>query len=348
MKPRPIKPRPISLALQGGGSHGAFEWGVIERLLEDDKIEIKAVTAASAGAMNAAALVSGLATGGREGAKATLEAFWKKSSNSDSRNGTVFGDSGVWTAMMQPDWLKATPAWRWAEGFGAKLSPYEFNPFNLNPLKDVLEKTVDFAAIREHGEVALFIAATGVRTGKAKVFKREELTVDHLLASACLPTLFHAVEIEGEPYWDGGYLANPPLWPLFYADTPNDLLLVTLNPFVREDLPRTPGEIMDRLNEITFNAALSAELRAIAFVQKLLDDGLLREDARGRYRRMFVHAIAADGRLNDLSMASKFNTDWAFLSELRERGRKAADLWLAANLKFVGVQSSVDLRAEFL
>jgi len=348
MKPRPKGPRPISLALQGGGSHGAFEWGVIERLLEEDKIEIKAVTAASAGAMNAAALVSGLATGGREGARATLEAFWKKASNSDSRNGTIFGDSSVWTAVMQPDWLKATPAWRWAESLGVTMSPYEFNPFNLNPLKAVLEKTVDFEAIRGHGEVALYVAATGVRTGKAKIFKREELTVEHLLASACIPTLFHAVEIDGEPYWDGGYLANPPLWPLFYADTPDDVMVVTLNPFVREDLPKTPGEIMDRLNEITFNAALSAELRAVAFVQKLLDEGLLKDNAKGRYRRIFMHAITADGCLTDLTMASKFNTDWAFLTGLRDRGRKAADEWLEANLKFVGVKSSVDLKAEFL
>lgn len=348
MKSRPIKPRPISLALQGGGSHGAFEWGVIERLLEEDTLEIKAVTAASAGAMNAACLVSGLASGGREGAKACLAGFWRKASNSDSRNGTIFGDSGVWTAMMRPDWLKATPAWRWAESLGSTFSPYEFNPFNLNPLKDVLENTVDFEAIRSHGEVALFVAATGVRTGKAQVFRREELTVDHLLASACLPTLFHAVEIDGEPYWDGGYLANPPLWPLFYADTPDDVMLVTLNPFVREETPKSPGEIMDRLNEITFNAALSAELRAVAFVQKLLDDGLLKDNARGRYRRMFVHAITADGALDDLSMASKFNTDWAFLNDLRERGRKAADTWLESNLKLVGVQSSVDLKAEFL
>lgn len=348
MKPRPIKPRPISLALQGGGSHGAFEWGVIERLLEEDKIEIKAVTAASAGAMNAAALVSGLATGGRDSAKATLEAFWRKVSNSDSRNGSFFGDSSVWTSMLKPDWLKATPAWRMAESWGASFSPYEFNPFNLNPMREVLEKTVDFEAIRGHDEVSLYIAATGVRTGKAKIFNRGELTVEHLLASACLPTLFHAVEIDGEPYWDGGYLANPPLWPLFYADTPSDVLVVSLNPFVREDLPKSPGEIMDRLNEITFNAALSAELRAVAFVQKLLDEGLLKDTAKGRYRRIFMHAITADGHLTDLTMASKFNTDWAFLTGLRDRGRKAADAWLGSNLKFVGVQSSVDLKAEFL
>lgn len=348
MTSRPIEPRPISLALQGGGSHGAFEWGVIERLLEEDSITIGAVTAASAGAMNAAAMASGLATGGREGAKETLAKFWRAVSNSDSRNGTVFGDSGVWTSMMQPDWLKQTPAWRWAESFGQTFSPYEFNPFNLNPMREVLEKTVDIKAIRETCPIPIFVAATGVRTGKARIFKREELTVEHLLASSCLPTLFHAVEIDGEPYWDGGYLANPPLWPLFYADTPDDVLVVSLNPFERKETPKTPAEIMDRLNEITFNAALSAELRAVAFVQKLLDEGLLKDTARGRYRRMHMHAITADGYLGDLTMASKFNTDWGFLTGLRDRGRKAADAWLDANLKFVGVQSSVDLKAEFL
>lgn len=348
MKPRPIKPRPISLALQGGGSHGAFEWGVIERLLEENSIEIGAVTAASAGAMNAAALASGLATGGRDGAKTTLAKFWRAVSNSDSRNGTIFGDSSVWSAMMQPDWLKATPAWRWAESFGATMSPYEFNPFNLNPMREVLEKTIDVAAIREKCPIKLYVAATGVRTGKARIFERETLTVDQLLASACLPTLFHAVEIDGEPYWDGGYLANPPLWPLFYADTPDDVLIVSLNPFKREETPKTPSEIMDRLNEITFNAALSAELRAVAFVQKLLDEGLLKDTARGRYRSMHMHAITADGHLTDLTMASKFNTDWGFLTGLRDRGRKAADAWLMTNLDKVGVESSVDLKAEFL
>ena len=348
MTSRRARPRSISLALQGGGSHGAFEWGVIERLLEEDDLEIGAVTAASAGAMNAAALASGLATGGREGAKTTLARFWRAVSNADGRNGTIFGDSGVWSAVLQPDWLKATPAWRWAESLGATMSPYEFNPFNLNPMREVLQKSVDVDAIRDHCPIALFIAATGVRTGKVRMFRREELTIDHLLASACLPTLFHAVEIDGEPYWDGGYLANPPIWPLVYADTPDDVLVVTLNPFVRDEAPKSPSEIMDRLNEITFNAALSAELRAVAFVQKLLDEGMLKETARGRYRRLHIHAITADGHLRDLSMASKFTTDWAFLTGLRDRGRLAADAWLAEHLTSVGVKSTVDLKAEFL
>ena len=348
MKPAARQPRPISLALQGGGSHGAFEWGVIDRLLEEDSLEIKAVTAASAGAMNAAALATGLAGNGRAGGKASLAALWRAASNADSRNGTVFGDSSVWTSILRPDWLKDSPAWRWAESFGSTFSPYEFNPFNLNPLKDVLEKVVDFTAVRERSPVQLYVSATGVRTGKARIFRNEELTVKHLLASACLPTLFQAVEIDGEPYWDGGYLANPALWPLLYADTPDDVLVVSLNPFERAETPRSPAEIMDRLNEITFNASLSAELRAIAFVRKLLDEGHLKESARSRYRHMHVHAITADGYLGDLSMASKFSTEWTFLTNLRDRGRMAADAWLSANLDQVGVTSTVDLKAEFL
>lgn len=339
------KPRPISLALQGGGSHGAFEWGVIDRLLDEERLEIAAVTAASAGAMNAVALASGLAANGRKGGQASLAALWRAASNADSRNGTVFGDSSIWTAMLRPDWLKGSPAWRWAGSLGATLSPYEFNPFNLNPLKDVLEKVIDFEAVRERSPIQLYVSATGVRTGKARIFEGRELTVDHLLATACLPTLFHAVEIDGEPYWDGGYLANPALWPLLYAKTPDDLLIVSLNPFEREDLPRSPSEIMDRLNEITFNASLSAELRAIAFVGKLLDDGMLKPSARSRYRLMHVHAITADRYLGDLSMASKFSTEWSFLTDLHARGRKAADAWLSANLDQVGVGSTLDLKA---
>jgi len=336
-------PKAISLALQGGGSHGAFEWGLIERLLEEDGLEIKAVTAASGGAMNAAALASGLATGGRDGGGWALTALGRAVSDGDSRN--PFGDSSIWTALMTPPaWLADTPAGRWARGLNTALSPYEFNPFNLNPLREAVEKTIDFAAIRKSSPLALYVSATGVRTGKSRIFRETELTVDMLLASACLPTVFQAVEVDGEPYWDGGYMANPALWPLFYDPTPDDILIVSLNPFRRADTPKTPGEIMDRLNEITFNATLSGELRAIAFVQKLLTEGLLTESAKGRYRQMLVHGVMADGRLDDLTMASKFDTDWDFLQDLRARGRKAADGWLRANLDDVGVRSTLDLK----
>ena len=346
-KKKPSGPKGLSLALQGGGAHGAFEWGVLDRLLEEQDIEIRAVTAASAGAMNAVCLAQGLIDGGRDGARQRLDSFWRQVNRQGGRN--VFGDTSIWTNAFagSADWIKNTPGWRMAETLALSFSPYEFNPFNLNPLHDTLEAEITFSQIRENSPIKLFIAATAIRTSKAKVFRETELTARHIMASACLPQVFQAVEIDGEPYWDGGFLANPPLWPLFYDETPDDILLVSLNPFVREETPRTPGEIMDRLNEITFNAALASELRAIGFVQKLLDEGLLKDNARGRYRRMLMHAITADKALADLSLGSKFDTEWSFLTDLRERGRKAADDWLGRCLGQVGESSSLDLRVGF-
>jgi NTE family protein len=341
--PKPAKPLPLSLALQGGGAHGAFEWGVIDRLLEDERLEIKAVTAASAGAMNAVALAQGLLDGGREGGKKRLESYWRAVNQAGGRN--IFGDSNIWTDALSPDWLKATPGWRMAETWAMSLSPYEFNPFNLDPMHEVLEREIDFEAIRTRSPIKLYVSATAVRKSQARVFRETELTAKHLMASACLPFLFHAVEIDGEPYWDGGYLANPPIWPLIYDKTPDDVLIVTLNPFIRDETPKSPGEITDRLNEITFNASLASELRAIAFVHKLLDEGLLKESARGRYRKMLIHAIAADGRLDDLSMSTKFNTEWSFLQDLRGRGYKAADEWLAKSFASMGKASTIDWKA---
>lgn len=348
-KKKPSGPRALSLALQGGGAHGAFEWGILDRLLEEDDLEIRAVTAASAGAMNAVCLAQGLIDDGKAGARKRLDAFWRQVNRQGGRN--VFGDTSIWTkafgGAFGGDWLKNTPGWRMAETFALSMSPYEFNPFNLNPLHDVLEGEIDFKQVREKSPIKLYIAATAVRTSKSAVFRDHELTARHIMASACLPQVFQAVEIDGEPYWDGGFLANPPLWPLFYDDTPDDILIVSLNPFVREETPKTPGEIMDRLNEITFNASLASELRAIGFVQKLLDEGLLKDNARGRYRRMLVHAITADKPLADLSLSTKFDTEWSFLSDLKARGRAAAEAWLADCGSAIGVRSSVDLRVGF-
>ena len=340
-------PKGLSLALQGGGAHGAFEWGVLDRLLEARDLEIKAVTAASAGAMNAVCLAQGVIDGGREGARERLDSFWRQVNRQGGRN--FFGDTSIWTSAFGggADWIKNTPGWRMAETLALSFSPYEFNPFNLNPLHDVLEAEITFSRIRGASPLKLYIAATAVRTSKARIFRATELTARHIMASACLPQLFQAVEIDGEHYWDGGFLANPPLWPLFYDDTPDDILIVSLNPFVREETPRTPGEIMDRLNEITFNASLASELRAIGFVQKLLDEGLLKDNARGRYRRMLVHAITADKPLADLSLSTKFDTEWSFLSDLKTRGRAAADAWLADCGTCIGVRSSVDLKVGF-
>jgi NTE family protein len=344
--PAPAAPKPISLALQGGGAHGAFEWGIIDRLLEDGSVTIAAVTGASAGAMNAVALAAGLIEGGPAQARRKLEAFWRAISDLGGQN--LFGDGQTWNANKALDWLKFTPGWVFASAWADSLSPYQFNPLNLNPMRGLLESQIDFAAIRAASPIALYVSATAVRAGASRIFRTAELTVDHILASTCLPHVFQAVVIDGEPYWDGGYLANPALWPLFYDPTPSDILLVNLNPFVREDTPNSAGEIIDRLNEITFNAPLVAELRAVAFVQKLIDEGLLKEEAKGRYRNMLIHAIGADHWLADLSLESKACTDWTFLTDLKSRGRRAAGEWLAKGLADVGVRSSIDVRSEFL
>ena len=343
-KPSADGRRKVCLALQGGGAHGAFQWGVLDRLLEDGRLDIRAVTAASAGAMNGAALVSGLATGGNDGARATLDTLWRETNQSGGKN--VFGDTSIWSNALTPNWLKETPMWRASETLAMSMSPYEFNPLNLNPLKRVLDAAIDFEAVRG-SDVMLHVAATAVRHARSRVFTNAEITDQVLLASACLPHLFQAVEIDGEPYWDGGYLANPPLWPLFYEDAPADILLITLNAFEREDTPRAAGDIMDRLNEVVFNAPLVSELRAIAFVQDLIETGRLTPDARQKYRHVLMHAIEADNWLGDLSLSSKFNTEWTFLNDLKSRGRAAADEWLTHCFASVGAQSSVDLQARF-
>lgn len=339
------KRRPISLALQGGGAHGAFQWGVLDRLLEDDRLDIQAVTAASAGAMNAAALITGLEMDGAAGARRQLDLLWREVNRSGGRN--VFGDSSVWSAALTPGWLKDTNLWRSAETAALSMSPYQFNPFNLNPLKRVMDAAVDFKAV-QGSSIQLFVSATAVRKGRARVFGSPEITDQVLLASACLPHLFQSVEIEGEPYWDGGYLANPALWPLFQADTPDDILLLPLNPFVREEAPRAAGEIMDRLNEIVFNASLVAELRAIAMVQDLIADGRLKPTGEDRYRRLLLHAIEPGPWLGPLSLSSKFDTEWTFLNGLKAKGREAAEQWLDSCFEAVGERSSVDVTARFL
>jgi NTE family protein len=282
---------------------------VLDRLLEDDRLDIRAVTASSAGAMNAAALISGLHTGGAEGARARLDLLWREVNLSGGRN--VFGDSSIWSAALTPGWLKETSLWRSAENAAMSMSPYQFNPFNLNPLKRVLDTAIDFEAVRA-SPIRLFVAATAVNQGRARLFENTEITDQVLLASACLPHLFHAVEIDGEPYWDGGYLANPALWPLFYADTLDDILLLPLNPFAREEAPRAAGEIMDR------------------------------------YRALLMHAIEPGPWLDALSLSSKFDTEWTFLNDLKARGRDAAGAWLDQCFAEVGVRSSVDIRARFL
>ena len=334
----------LNLALQGGGAHGAYAWGVIDRLLEEEDLVFDGVTATSAGAMNAVVLADGLRRGGKEGGRAALLAFWKDISmlglfvSPVPRFPTPFETPKGWA-------FEPNPGYFFFDAFTRIVSPYRFNPFGLNPLRTLLERHVDFAALRRDQPIALFVNATNVRTGRGRVFHCRDVTADAVMASACLPFLFQAVEIEGEVYWDGGYTGNPALHPLFYHTKTEDLLLVLLNPLERQEVPKEAAHINDRINEISFNSALLDELRAIAFVQRLLCEDMLSGPVRNRYRDVRVHAIRADKVLDDLSLESKLDTSWPFLQDLRDRGREAAELWLDGDAAMLGRKGSVDLRA---
>jgi NTE family protein len=324
--------RYINLALQGGGSHGAFTWGVLNRLLEDESIDVEAVSGTSAGAMNAVAMASGYATGGRAGAKAKLAELWQRIADANPFRHL----SGAWDVFG----FDYNPAFLAMEAISKVWSPYQFNPANINILRDILDDLINWPAVRTTSEFKLFLSATNVRTGRVKIFEQAEICADRVMASACLPQLFQAVEINGEHYWDGGYMGNPALFPLYYATQSQDILIVEINPLVRPDLPQTARDIADRIDEISFNSALLQDLRAIDFVTRLLDDNKL--DTQ-RYRRMFVHMIATSDDIMRLGPATKYNTDPIFLEDLRRKGYAAADSWIRAHGTALGQHSSVDL-----
>lgn len=337
--------RRINLALQGGGAHGAFTWGVLDALLEDGRIEFEGLSGTSAGAMNAAVLADGLLRGGIDGAREALDGFW----GDVAASGLLF--SPTRPALPLPP---AFEGWARSLGFAAfetwtrLLSPYQFNPFDFNPLREVLGRRIDFEALRAPGCLKLFVGATAVRSGRVKVFGNDEMSVDALLASTCLPQLFQAVEIDGEPYWDGGYMGNPVLFPLFYETASPDILVVHINPIVREQTPRSPMEIANRVNEISFNASLMREMRAVAFVAKLKDEGWLKPEFEDRLKRIHLHAIRADALMATLDVSSKLSPDRRFLLGLRDSGRQVAREWLEANFEALGVRDSVDVRGEYL
>ena len=334
--------KPLDLALQGGGSHGAFTWGVLDALLEDDSFAFSAISGTSAGALNAAVMVSGFAKDGRAGARAALTEFWR----AISRSGGSFSPfSGAQqNAADNPYSLDKLPGYQWVNSFFRSFSPYEFNPLNVNPLRQVLKEHVNMRALHT-SDISLFVTATSVRTGQAKVFTGAEITLDALLASACLPFVFQAVEINGEPYWDGGYTGNPALFPLIYDSKALDLLLVKINPLSRPGVPTRSMEIIDRVSEITFNASLIGEMRAIAFVTRLLKENKLDPS---QYKNLRLHMVADDEGLSAFNANSKFNTDRAFLEQLFELGRAAAGRWLTQHGKRVGKESTLDIEAEFL
>ncbi len=344
--PKPSIAKPINLALQGGGAHGAFAWGVMDRLLEDGRIDFDGISGTSAGSMNAVVCAYGEMKGGHDGARQALETFWKAVSEAGQR----------FSPIRKMPWETLLSGWQGEANFAFEafklmtnaMSPYQWNPLNFNPLLDILKSQVDFEELNGCTTTKLFLSATNVHTGKVRVFNTHEVTPEAVMASACLPVLFQAVEIDGEPYWDGGYMGNPSLFPLFYGTTTRDVLIVHINPIERPGTPKTPVEIYDRVNEISFNSSLIKELRAIAFVQKLVDEGWLKEEFRKKVMYVLVHSLRADEALSEFSVASKFENDWKFLIELRDRGRAAAGGWLKRNFEDIGVRSTVDLHAEYL
>lgn len=336
----------INLALQGGGAHGAFAWGVLDYLLEDARLIFDGISGTSAGSMNAVVLAYGLHIGDGPGARTALENFWKAVSVAGQKYSVV--RAWPWERHMG-DWNNDNGVlFQIFKAMTNTFSPYQLNPSNFNPLRDLLNEQVDFAELNTCTKTKLFLSATNVQTGNVRIFGTKEVTADAVMASACLPFLYQAVEIDGHSYWDGGYMGNPALFPLFYETDTRDVLIVHINPIVRDSTPTTPHEIDDRVNEISFNSSLIKEFRAIAFVQKLLDEGWLKDEYRDQMKYVLIHSLRADNVLADLSSASKLCTEWGFLTTLRDRGREAAKQWLDQHYDDVGVRQTVDLRAEFL
>lgn len=331
----------INLALQGGGAHGAFTWGVIDRILEDERLEIAAISGTSAGAMNAVVAADGLVRGGREAAREKLESFWRAVS--------VAGMSSLirrsWLDRFQGNWsLDHSPGFMWMDVMTRFWAPGQFNPMRLNPLRDILVEHVDFENVCGCQEMKVFVAATNVETGQVRVFDRSHLCADMVMASACLPFLFEAVEIDGVSYWDGGYTGNPPLHPLYRESGCSDIAIVQINPVKRSGTPKSAREIMNRMNEITFNTSLLKELKSLDFIKRLLAEGSLDSD---RYRDMNLHLIECQDELSPLGASSKLNSEWAFLTHLRDLGRRTAGTWLERNFKSVGKELTMDLTELF-
>jgi NTE family protein len=335
----------ISLGLQGGGAHGAFTWGALDRLLDDERIEIAAISGTSAGALNGAALKSGMVRDGRAGARAALDDLWHRiGAISDQRLGAWV--QGVDLAKVSQALTFSLP-FAMADALTRVVSPYAYGPFYRNPLRGIVDG-FDFDEVCAHDGPQLCIGATCVRTGKIRVFKGHEISTDAILASACLPTLFQAVEIPDpatgrtEAYWDGGYSGNPALFPLFSRELPGDIVIININPLERAEVPKAPHDIQNRINEISFNSSLLRELRAIAFVQRLLDQGKIAETEMKRLR---VHMIADDALMNDLSVATKLLPTPVVVSRMKAAGSAAAEAFLQRHFDDIGNRGSVDLRA---
>ncbi len=331
----------LNLALQGGGAHGAFTWGVLDRMFEDGRIWIEAISGTSAGAMNAVVAAQGMYDGGGDGARAELERFWRTVSAA-GRHSPL---RRTWLDRMMGTWsLDHSPGYLALDILNRLASPYETNPLQVNPLRELVEQFVDFAKVQDSRDMPIYISATNVETGQARVFTGEAITLDVVMASACLPFMFHAVMIEGEPYWDGGYMGNPVLFPLIEGSGCADIAIVQINPVVRRGTPRTARDILNRVNEITFNASLLKDLASLELIHRMVTEGKL---LRSEFRDTRIHIIEANDAMVPLGASSKMNTEWAFLTLLRDIGRQAAGEWLDRNFDAIGERSTVDLPCMF-
>jgi len=334
----------INLALQGGGAHGAFTWGVLDHLLEDGRLQFEGVSGTSAGAVNAILLADGLARGGPTEAQKRLADFWRAASVGGSLPAL---QRAVIERLFSFLPLDESPMQVWLDALPRYFSPYTLNPLNINPLKSLIERFVDFDAVRAHEGLQLFISATNIHTGRLRVFSRDKITADVVMASACLPFLFQAIEIDGVPYWDGGYLGNPAIFPFFHTTATEDVLLVQLNPLERKITPTSSREIMNRVNEITFNSSLLSEYRAIDFVARLIQQQRLPHGTGpGQYRLIKLHRIVLDGSGQAYTADTKLSNDYDFFELMRTRGRQAAQRFLNAHFDDINVRSTVNLIAE--
>ncbi len=334
----------VNLALQGGGAHGAFTWGVLDHLLEDGRLDIAGVSGASAGAVNAVMLADGLARGDADEARQRLAEFWRAASIGGNLPGP---QRAVVDRLLSLLPVEASPMQFMVDTMSRFLSPYDLNPLNINPLKGLIERFVDFAAIRNNSSLDLFISATNVRSGRLRVFSRAEINADVVMASAALPLVFRAVEIDGEPYWDGGFTGNPAILPLIEANDISDVLVVQISPLTREATPTSAREILHRVNEITFNSSLDAEFRALEYLGRMARKGMARNgkglQGAGHPGRINVHRIVLDGVGKKLGAGSRLNTDYDFFALLHRAGRRAARRFLDEHYRDIGRRSTLDL-----
>jgi NTE family protein len=340
--PKTATRKSINLALQGGGAHGAFAWGAIDTILADGRLDIEAISATSAGAMNAVVLADALTDGDHDHARERLTKFWKAIADAGAKYSPVKPLKDIFGKTLP---IEQSPLHFMFDTMLRVFSPYQLNPFNFNPLRDVLEAEVDFEKLRRTKGIQVHLCATNVETGKVRIFERQELCIDAVLASACLPFLFQAIEIDGQHYWDGGYIGNPAIFPLIYGSQSCDVVIVHINPIVRHGVPTTAPEILNRINEISFNSSLMREMRAIAFVTKLIEK---KKVAASDMKQMLIHSIRADEVMTAHSVASKLNPDWEFLNALKDSGRGVTARWINTHYGDIGQRSTVDLEAEFL